>query len=181
MEHLQGRLVIESSLLGRFVSPGTPTVPFVGTVSLVGLEHAHYRGSILSSPQGSRTLVQRFTLQRPIHRFRQPCFAHIPGDHVLRWISHVLLLQLGHLLRDIQHASLHTPTSQDVPALTPTVTSDFSSFSSLFVLDAKGGENQRGQQIFDAMSSLQLRFMSRSYKKQLLGCEFESRSKLYFM
>ena len=98
------------------------------SVSTTGI----HRGSILSSPQGSRTLVQRFTLQRPIHRFRQPCFAHIPGYHVLRRISQGLLLQLGQHLHDVQHVSLHTPTSPDVPASTPTVTSDFSSFSSLF-------------------------------------------------
>ena len=100
------------------------------------------RGSILRSPQGSRTLVQRFTLQRPIHRFRQLCFAHIPGDRVLQWISQGLLHQLGQHLRDVQHASRHTPTSLDVPASTPTVMSDLSAFFLLFlVLDAKGGEN----------------------------------------
>ena len=91
-----------------------------------------HRGSILKSPQVSRTLVQKFTLQRPIHRFRQLCFAHILGDRVLRWISQGLLHQLGQFLRDIQHASLRTPTSPDVPTSTPTVMSDLSSFSSLF-------------------------------------------------
>ena len=91
-----------------------------------------HRGSILSSPHGSRTLVQRFTPQRPIHRFRQSCFAHILGDHVLRRISQGLLHQLGQHLRDVQHASLHTPTSPDVPASTPIVMSDLSTFSSLF-------------------------------------------------
>ena len=99
-----------------------------------------HRGSILSSPQGSRTLVQRFTPQRPIYMFKQPYFAHILGDSILRRISQVLLLQLGQLFHDIQHASLHTPTSQDVPASTPTMTSDFSSFFPFLVLDAKGGE-----------------------------------------
>ena len=107
------------------------------SVSTTGI----HRGSILRSPQVSRTLVQRFTIQRLIHRFRQLCFAHIIGDRVLRRISQGLLLRLGQHLRDVQHASLHTPTSPDVPASTPTVTSDFSSFSSLFVFDAKGGEN----------------------------------------
>ena len=67
----------------------------------------NHRGSILSSRQGSRTSVQRFTPQRPIHRSRQPCFTHIRGDHVLRQISQVLLLQLGHLLCDVLHAFTH--------------------------------------------------------------------------
>ena len=88
--------------------------------------------NILRRPQVSRTLVQRFILQRPIHRFMQLYFALIPGDRVLRQISQGLLHQLGQHLRDVQHASLHTPTSPDVLASTPTVTSDFSSFSSLF-------------------------------------------------
>ena len=100
-----------------------------------------HRGSILSSTQGSRTLVQRFTPQRPIHRFRQSCFAHILGDRVLRWISQGLLLLLGQHLRDVQHASLHTPTSLDVPTSTPTVMSDLSVFLLFLALDAKGGEN----------------------------------------
>ena len=38
----------------------------------------------------------------------------------------------GSTFRDVQHASLHTPTSSNVPASTPTVMSDFSSFSSIF-------------------------------------------------
>ena len=98
------------------------------SVSTTGI----HRDNILRSPQVSRTLVQRFTLQRPIHRFRQLCFAHIPGDRVLRWISQGLLHQLGQHLCDVQHASLCTPTLPDVPASTLTVTSDFSSFSSIF-------------------------------------------------
>ena len=103
-----------------------------------------HRDNILRSPQVSRTLVQRSILQRPIHRFRQLCFAHILGDHVLRRISQGLLLQLGQHLRDVQHASLHTPTSSDVPASTPTVTSDFSSFSFSFWYLMPKGEKIRG-------------------------------------
>ena len=110
-----------------------------------------HRGSILRSPQGRRTLVQRFTLQRPIHRFRQLCFALIPGDCVLRQISQGLLHQLGQHLCDVQHASLLTPTLPDVPASTPTVMSDFSFFLLFLVFDAKEGENQRGKWIFDTL------------------------------
>ena len=91
-----------------------------------------HRGSILRSLHCSRTLMQRFTLQRLIHRYRQLCFAHTLGDRILRRIRQGLLLQLGQHLRDIQHASLRTPMLLDVPASTPTVMSDFSFFSSLF-------------------------------------------------
>ena len=114
---------------------------------LVSIMDTH-RGSILRSPQCSRTLVQRFTLQRPIHRFRHLCFAHILGDRVLRRISQGLLLLLGQHLRDVQHASLHTPTSSDVPASTPTVMSDFSSFSSLFGTWCQRGRKLEGSTDF---------------------------------
>ena len=107
-----------------------------------------HRDNILRSPQVSRTLVQRFTLQRQIHRFRQLCFAHTSGGRILRRISQ------GLLLRNVQHVSLHTPTSLDAPASTVVpMMSDWFSFFLLFsfwYLRPKG-EKFRGINFFSLL------------------------------
>ena len=114
------------------------------SVSTTGI----HRSIILRSRQGSRTLVQRFTLQRQIHRFRQLCFAHTSGGRILRRISQ------GLLLRNVQHVSLHTPTSPDAPASTVVpMMSDWFSFFLLFsfwYLRPKG-EKFRGINFFSLL------------------------------